>query len=38
MKKCAHRLVESVDEMMKLLDEGWELDREINHGKFLMKK
>jgi len=24
--------------MMKLLDEGWELDREINHGKFLMKK
>jgi integrase len=33
-----HRLVESEDEMMKLLNQGWELDREINHGKFLMKK
>ena len=34
-----HRLVESVDEMMRLLDQGWEIDRELNGGgKFIMKR
>ncbi len=37
--KGEHRLVESVPEMMRLLDEGWEIDRELNGGgKFIMKR
>jgi hypothetical protein len=38
-KNGEHLLVESVDSMMKLLDEGWEIDRELNGGgRFIMKK
>ena len=33
-----HKLVENENDMMKLLNQGWELDREINHGKFLMER
>ena len=34
-----HRLVESEAEMMKLLEEGWEIDRELNGGgRFIMKR
>lgn len=37
--KGDHRLVESAPDMMKLLDEGWEIDRELNGGgKFIMKR
>jgi len=32
-------LVESVEEMMGLLNEGWEIDRELNGGgRFIMKR
>jgi hypothetical protein len=37
--KGDHRLVESVPDMMKLLDWGWEIDRELNGGgKFITKR
>ncbi len=34
-----YRLVESVDDMMMLLKQGWEIDRELNGGgRFIMRK
>jgi len=32
-----HKIVESEDEMLQLLDEGWELVRELNGDRFLMR-
>jgi len=33
-----HKVVQSEEEMLRMLDEGWELVRELNGSKFLMKK
>jgi hypothetical protein len=34
-----HRLVDSEDEVLRLLNNGWELDRELNGGgRFIMRR
>ena len=33
-----HKIVESEEEMLRLLNEGWELVRELNGDRFLMKR
>jgi len=39
IKEVEHKLVESEEEMMKLLNQGWEIERELNGGgKFTMKR
>jgi hypothetical protein len=36
--KPEYRLAESEEELLRLLNEGWEVEREVGSGRFLMRR